>query len=79
LEELMEYTFISIIALAALFTASPILINFFSNALDSIANATGLSESQQSLVETALLLMLIMFFLLGVYVMWKAVSKKFLN
>lgn len=76
MEAMIEYAIVGVIALAFFYLISPSLLEFYGEASEAVDNATGLSDSESTLVSTILLLTLLLFFLFGAWIMYGSVKDK---
>lgn len=77
MRELMDYIFTGLIALILLFVTSPLLIDFYDQALTAVGNSSEMDGSTQGLITSVFLLVVIIFYLMFAYGLYATVQKRF--
>lgn len=72
----IDYVFIGLITLALTFLTTPMLIDFYAEAISGVDNASELESNEQSLVTAVLLLLVLAFYLFLVYMFYAAVQQR---
>lgn len=76
MDALIEYIIVGIIALALAFVTTPVLLEFYADAVESADNNSDIDEQTSSLVTIVLLLVLLMFYFFMVWIMYGAVQQR---
>lgn len=76
MDALIEYIIVGIIALALAFVTTPLLIQFYADAVSQASNNTDIDENTSDLIQIVLLLVLLMFYFFLVWIMYGAVKDR---
>lgn len=76
MDALIEYIIVGIIALALAFVTTPLLLQFYADAVSQASNNTDIDQNTADLVQIVLLLVLLMFYFFLVWIMYGAVKDR---